>query len=298
MARVYDDVKVTYTSGIAGMTDEQLGQFDYLVCHMSYWDVGSLQRAKRLGLKLIYDFDDYWELEPFMRSYHQWKHINIKFLMFNTSSHCDLITCTTPILAGSLRTQTKVRVEVMPNGIDPHDEQWRVFERTPGDRIMFGYVSGFEHMHDIEQVFGAQSVFDISVLNTLHPFVPAGFKKFDGKKFTSYAKIYDEFDVVIAPLIVSRFNRHKSELKMIEAGFKCKPIIVSNVEPYTLLASDNNCLKVNKPRPSEWIRQMRRLSDSRSLREDIASQLYEDVKDRYNLNSMAVIRRQLYESIC
>ena len=51
---------------------------------------------------------------------------------------------------------------------------------------------------------------------------------------TSYAKNYSYFDVLLAPLKNHIFNRVKSQLKVIEAGFKHKAIIASSIGPYTI----------------------------------------------------------------
>jgi len=297
LAKMYDDVKVTYASGISKLTDEQIAEFDIVVVHMSYWDVGTIDRAKALGVKFVYDLDDYWQLEPFMWSYQAWKHIDMKFLVLNSASHCDLVTCSTPILQASLRREIKNNVEVIVNGVDPDDKQWQPSPQPDWDGFKVGYIGAAEHLHDLRQIFGAQNNFDIYIINTVHPILPKGFKSFDGKKFFNYAELYDQFDVVIAPLIYSRFNRHKSELKMIEAGFKKKPIVVSRIEPFTLLINDKNCLAVNKPRPSDWIKQLQRLKDSPALRDDIAEALHEEVKEKYDLKKLAVRRRQLYDNL-
>ena len=51
---------------------------------------------------------------------------------------------------------------------------------------------------------------------------------------TSYAKNYANFDVSLAPLKNHIFNRVKSQLKVIEAGFYKKALIASNIGPYTI----------------------------------------------------------------
>ena len=51
---------------------------------------------------------------------------------------------------------------------------------------------------------------------------------------TSYAKNYSKFDVSLAPIKNTMFNRMKSQLKVIEAGFYKKAIIASDLGPYTI----------------------------------------------------------------
>jgi glycosyltransferase involved in cell wall biosynthesis len=49
---------------------------------------------------------------------------------------------------------------------------------------------------------------------------------------TQYAQLYKFFDVSLSPLKNSTFNKCKSELKVVEAGFTRTAIIASNVTPY------------------------------------------------------------------
>ena len=74
---------------------------------------------------------------------------------------------------------------------------------------------------------------------------------------TSYAKNYSKFDVSLAPIKDTMFNRMKSQLKIIEAGFYKKALIASDIGPYTIdlvhsldkgTFTDGNALVVNKYR--------------------------------------------------
>ena len=49
-----------------------------------------------------------------------------------------------------------------------------------------------------------------------------------------YARNYSNFDISLAPIKKHVFNRMKSQLKVIEAGFYKKALIASNVGPYTI----------------------------------------------------------------
>ena len=108
-----------------------------------------------------------------------------------------------------------------------------------------------------------------------------------------YPKLYNEIDVSLVPLFKSEFSRCKSELKLIEAGFMRKPCIVSYVEPYTLLATKQNSYTVTGKAHDTFFIGMRNLILNKSMREDLASQLYEDVKVKHHIKTVNVKRKQL-----
>lgn len=123
---------------------------------------------------------------------------------------------------------------------------------------------------------------------------------------TSYAKNYSKFDVSLAPIKDHIFNKMKSQLKVIEAGFYKKPIIASNYGPYTIDLKhsldkgnfvDGNALLVDPKRPRDWAKFMKKLIDNPSWVEDLGERLYETVKDKYDLNIMTKTRAEIYKSL-
>ena len=127
------------------------------------------------------------------------------------------------------------------------------------------------------------------------------------KPVTSYAKNYSRFDVSLAPIRDNTFNRAKSQLKVIEAGFYKKALIASDVGPYTIdlkHALDNgkftngNALLVDKNRNhGDWAKYMKKLIQNPSWAEDLGERLYETVKDTYNLNTVTKTRAELYKTL-
>ena len=56
-------------------------------------------------------------------------------------------------------------------------------------------------------------------------------------------KFYQNKGICLIPLESNKFTACKSNLKMLEAGWAKKPVIVSGVHPYNKLGKDNkNCL--------------------------------------------------------
>lgn len=127
------------------------------------------------------------------------------------------------------------------------------------------------------------------------------------KPVTSYAKNYSKFDVSLAPIKDTMFNRMKSQLKVIEAGFYKKAIIASDVGPYTidLIHSikngnfvDGNALLVDKSRNhSDWAYYIKKLIDNPTWVEDLGERLYETVSKKYDLNIVTKTRAELYKNL-
>jgi glycosyltransferase involved in cell wall biosynthesis len=124
---------------------------------------------------------------------------------------------------------------------------------------------------------------------------------------TSYAKNYAKFDVSLAPIKNHIFNRMKSQLKIIEAGFYKKAIIASNVGPYTIDLKhclengkfvDGNAMLVNEARNhADWAKYINNLIANPNMVKDMGERLYETVKDTYDLNTVTKTRADLYKSL-
>ncbi len=124
---------------------------------------------------------------------------------------------------------------------------------------------------------------------------------------TSYAKNYSKFDVSLAPIKNTMFNRMKSQLKVIEAGFYKKAIIASDLGPYTLDLKhclnhgnfvDGNAMLVDENRNhSDWAKYIKKLVENPSMIKDMGERLYETVKDTYDLNVVTKNRAEFYKSL-
>ena len=123
----------------------------------------------------------------------------------------------------------------------------------------------------------------------------------------SYAKNYSKFDISLAPIKNHIFNRMKSQLKVIEAGFYKKALIASNVGPYTIdlkhalkngQFTDGNALLVNEHNNhSDWYKNIKKLVDNPNMITDLGERLYETVKDKYDLNNVTKTRAEFYKSL-
>ena len=134
-----------------------------------------------------------------------------------------------------------------------------------------------------------------------------GYRRVWTKPITTYAKNYSRFDISLAPIKNHIFNRVKSQLKVIEAGFYKKALIASNIGPYTVdlkhsldngKFTDVNALLVNETNNhSDWAKYIKKLYDNPNMRIDMGERLYETVKDTYNLEKVSRDRAEWYKTI-
>lgn len=128
------------------------------------------------------------------------------------------------------------------------------------------------------------------------------------KPVTSYAMNYSKFDISLAPIKNHIFNRVKSQLKVIEAGFYKKALIASDVGPYTIdlkhclkngeFTKDGNAFLVNENRNhGDWNKFIKKLVQNPNMIEDMGNRLYETVKDKYHLKNVTKARAEWYKSL-
>jgi len=132
------------------------------------------------------------------------------------------------------------------------------------------------------------------------------------KPIKTYAKNYNLFDISLAPLEENLFNKVKSQLKVIEAGFHKKAIIAQNFGPYKIdLVSayekpkgkgldptwnmEANALLVDSHRNhKQWYQHLKRLITNKELRETLAENLHKTVTEKYSMEKVTEDRRNLY----
>ena len=117
------------------------------------------------------------------------------------------------------------------------------------------------------------------------------YRRIESLSVYKFAKIYDEIDISVSPLLDNEFNNCKSELKMIEAGFKGCAIICHNVNPYSNLMTKDNSFDLTEKSFYEWSKY---ILNNPSIVKDKANQLTLDVQ-RFSLDLLTDKRKELYE---
>jgi len=126
------------------------------------------------------------------------------------------------------------------------------------------------------------------------------------KPITSYASNYNLFDISLAPLKESTFNKVKSQLKVIEAGFHKKAIIAQDFGPYQIDIKNayekggdineegNGFLVPTIKNHKLWYSHLKKLILNPDLITKLGENLYNTVNGTYDMKSVCEKRRDLY----
>ena len=126
------------------------------------------------------------------------------------------------------------------------------------------------------------------------------------KPISTYASNYNLFDISLAPLEENLFNKVKSQLKVIEAGFHHKAIIAQDFGPYkidltnsiqfggTFDKSANGILIESRKNHKDWYTSLKKLITNPDMIPVLQENLHNTIKDKYSMNKVTEDRRQLY----
>lgn len=126
------------------------------------------------------------------------------------------------------------------------------------------------------------------------------------KPISTYASNYNLFDISLAPLEENIFNKVKSQLKVIEAGFHHKAIIAQNFGPYKIDLTNaiqfgggfdltaNGILIDSTKNHKDWYSSIKKLIQNPEVVTALQENLYNTVKDLYSIDKVTEDRRALY----
>lgn len=268
-------------------------------------------RAK-YGFKIVVDIDDYWKLYPGHYLEATWKRHDLERQIVNSLKAADAVICTTERLGRKALTYND-NVHVCPNGL-PFDDLQFTTGKTPSEQMRFMYAGGGSHYWDLLLLKNAmeklaRTGFDsevilagtanVDIYDRMAGIMGArgklqNFRTLPALPLDSYMDLYNQGDVAMAPLVANEFNAHKSNLKVLEAGCKSLPIIVSNVGPY----ADDPCpLLMRVDNSSEWCKWIRFCEDNPSFVQDNGEQLAEYVRKRYDIRVLNDLRLEAFKSV-
>lgn len=286
-----------------------LGQFTHIVAQRQF-DLHLLevlaQVRKKTGCVLLMEVDDnLFRVHPESHAYKVFKpgsdalRAHEKWLRT-----CDGLIVTTPDLAGQYSRLTN-RVYVVQNYIDFHLRDWDTpvprDERLVGKTVI-GWAGGSTHAEDDEPLRGVlcgilRDYPDVVLSLCSHPSlmnlivkrqeVPKERVVFlDPVDFEHYTKIPAQFDIGLAPLRGTLFNRNKSYLKIMEYGARGVPYVASDIAPYRRFHKETDgiggFLAEGK---SDWDVALRHLIEHPKWRKQRGEDFEALIREQYNLES-------------
>jgi len=146
---------------------------------------------KKLGIKIVFDIDDYWVLSNAHPNYKMWKEQNAQAVVENQITEADAITTTTSFLADKIK-QFNTNVTIAPNAVNLKEQQW-VSNKKPTDKVRFLWGGGITHLVDLRLLKPSFEKLDKSILDKTQMYLcgydlrmntPQGMKKDNPKRST------------------------------------------------------------------------------------------------------------------
>jgi len=129
------------------------------------------------------------------------------------------------------------------------------------------------------------------------------------KPISSYASNYNLFDISLAPIEENIFNKVKSQLKVIEAGFHKKALIAQDFGPYQIDVKSahqfgggwdkngNGILIETNKNHKDWYKFIKKLILEPELVQQLSENLHNTIKDLYSVGAVSDSRRDLYKKL-
>jgi len=291
------DIEVMATHTADGITLQEAKQFDAIIFNRTIsqkldpFPIFAI--CKAAGTKIIMDIDDYWYAPKGHPVREMWVKTNFSKCCEDQLKYADYITTTHAHLKSEIVKLgiDKSKVFVCKNAIDPKEPQY--------DQE-FNYRSGL--------MWQGSSTHnnDLALLSEIEqPIILCGYHKSDeweamvknirkpklrgGLPVDSYMNHYQDNSIALIPLVNNKFNRFKSELKMIESGWAKKSVIVSGIHPYVNVAKH----MVNCAVAGDFKFYVNLLQSNQNLQDDLRGQLHEDVLNKYLIYKQNEIRLEI-----
>ncbi len=298
------------------LTEEELEKgYDILFInrYIAGMEVDEVVRLReKYGFKLVVDIDDFWHLDP-------WHILYGKYPTQKVIDHikvADIVTCSNNDLAVYV-DELNPNWIVIPNAL-PYGEDQFTDVKTESDRIRFVYAGSITHEKDIAILKNPMKrVAGDSMVKNNSTFILCGYSedkqvsepwgrmindymcgfKVDGYirsqlPVDQYMNFYNEADACLVPLVDSKFNSMKSNLKVLEAATKNAPVICSNVKPYSQC---KYIIPVNNQ--SDWFTNIKKVVKDAIYRQEMGIANGQWCRENFDLVKVNKLRKQVFESL-
>ena len=198
-------------------------------------------------------------------------------------------------LRGVMNIKNAQTGEVTTRNIYPHESVWYKYEQIFTGNYNFVSPEYKAHLLKFSQESYANEANE-------------PYRRVWTMQISTYATNYNLFDVSLAPLAENKFNKMKSQLKVIEAGFHKKALIAQDFGPYQIdlisygkgdkINPDGNALLVDSTKNhKQWYQYIKMLILDRGLVTELSQRLHDTVKDTYHIDTVTKARREFYKQL-
>jgi hypothetical protein len=262
----------------------------------------------KFGFKLVVDNDDYWYLDPSHILHERYVLNNISQQIIGWLRIADLCTVTHERLAEEVKPYNS-NIEIVPNALPFGEEQFKDFKKD-SDLVRLFWSGSGTHGKDLEILRNPMKRINFPVRTIIAGFNEGEKPIWDGmicaftnglklnptiynyNAVTEYMAAYCDSDISLIPLIDSKFNSMKSNLKVLETASKKNPAIVSNVHPYKGFYP---ACHVNSQK--DWYYWIKLLVNDADARKSYGNALYEYCNKNFNLHEVNKHRFAIYNKL-
>ena len=199
-------------------------------------------------------------------------------------------------LRGNITDTNHQTKEQRTRKIQPHESVWCRYEEMFTNK--YGIISPNYKKHLLTYTQDAP-----------YEDVNENYRRVWTKPITTYASNYNLFDISLAPLKEHIFNKCKSQLKVIEAGFHKKALIAQNFGPYTIdlvnvieyggtINEDGNAILVDPHKNhKDWFKALKFLHRNPDIAKRMGENLYNTVVKKYHIDVVTGTRAEFYKSL-
>jgi glycosyltransferase involved in cell wall biosynthesis len=252
-----------------------------------------LSAYKRMGIPTIVDMDDDFHTIPENHPGYQVVGPGDPIWLMkleNCIYLADHVTVTTNELSNRLARfrDDPNSITVIPNGWSSSEPYWLSKRSVHKDKIVIGWGGTITHREDFQMC-----IKPIKRILKEHPnvmiciagdyeiyryFAPAPEKQrgmIPMVRYELYPLVLSTWDILIAPLLNTEFNRAKSDIKLVDACARGIPFVASDMPVYSnwdkggILASDD-----------EWYDVLKRLVEDSELRKRLGQEGKKNAKER------------------
>jgi len=270
------------------------------------------EMREKHGFKLFCDVDDYWKLDYWHPMREEYEKENFERTQIKHIINADGVFVTNERLYNEvIGIGYNEKCYIIPNAI-PLVDQFIETEIKPDDKdkVRLFWQGSITHEMDINMLrYVVENI--ANTMNDKVKMVMAGWHDGDdiwlriaktytknGKlshallsamTFQTYYKAYSYADVCLVPLVKSRFNSMKSNLKILEAANIALPCIAHFVDPYKDLPVIYALGTV------EWVKAIKYYVNNKNARIEDGLRLKEYCSIHYDHSLFCELRKQIFE---